>query len=311
MKVACGTFSAAAELSGVATDYSAPSAIPTNNTVTLTATSVTDPTKSGSRTVTITNTNTALADGTYVFSLGGQNGNNGALYYVGGAFQISGGTIVTGEQDYVDNSPNYSQDSITGGSISGPSGAGNLLITLNTTGVNGTETLVAAIISTTRALLIEFDNLTAHGRMDLQNTAAAPSAGYAFEVAGVDRGSFPVAVGGVINIDNPGGSGTISGNGSVFDINDDGSPLPGQSFAPSTFSGPDNFGRVIFNLVPSAASTRWEQSRWQAYSLRILTAPASVARSTTTTFQRPRTALVQSSADLTPWILLDESRCQM
>ncbi len=255
---ACGTFSAAAVLSGVASDYSAPSTIPTNNTVTLTATSVTDPTKSASRTVTITSTNTALTDGTYVFSLGGENGVNGSLYYVGGAFQISGGSVVTGEQDYVDNSPYYAQDSIVGGSI-GTTPDGNLIVTLNTNdpnvGVNGVETLDAAMISTTRARLIEFDNLTAHGRMDLQSTTSAPSAGYAFETAGVDSTSVPTAIGGVINIDNAGGNGNISGNGSVFDINDGGTTiLQAQAFAPSTYSTPDSFGRILFNLVPSAAS---------------------------------------------------------
>lgn len=254
---ACGTFSAAAELNGVATDYVAPAAIPTNNTVTLTATSVTNPTASASRTVTITGQNTALSDGTYVFSLGGENGVNGSLYYVGGAFQISGGTVVTGEQDYIDNSPYYAQDSIIGGSI-GTTPDGNLIITLNTNdpnvGINGIETLDAAMISATRARLIEFDNLTSHGRMDLQSTTSAPSAGYVFETAGVDSASFPTAIGGVINIDNAGGSGAISGNGSVFDLNDGGSVLQAQALAPSTYSAPDSFGRVVFNLVPSAAS---------------------------------------------------------
>jgi hypothetical protein len=243
----------------VATDYSAPSAIPTSNTVTLTATSIADPTKSASRTVTVSNQNTALNDGTYVFSLGGENGVNGTLYYIGGAFQISGGSVVTGEQDYVDNSPNYAQDSIISGSISSTPD-GNLIIILNTNdpnvGVNGIETLDASMISATRARLIEFDNLTSHGRMDLQSTTAAPSAGYAFEVGGVDSASVAVAIGGVINIDNAGGSGTISANGSVFDINDGSlsAPLQGQSFAPSTLVGPDSFGRVVFNLVPSATS---------------------------------------------------------
>ena len=253
---ACGTFSAATELSGVATDYSAPSAVPINNTVTLTATSVTDPTKSATRTVTITTPNTALTDGTYVFSLGGVNGVNGTLYYVGGAFQISGGTVVTGEQDYADSSPFSAQDSIVGGSIATTTD-GNLIITLNTNdtnvGMNGVETLDASIISTTRARLIEFDNLTSHGRMDLQSTTAAPSAGYVFTVAGLDSALAPVAIGGVINID---GTGSISGNGSVFDINDGNlsAPLQAQSFATSTFSTPDAFGRIVFDLVPSAAS---------------------------------------------------------
>ena len=51
---ACGSFTAASTLSGVATTYTAPAAIPTGNTVMVTATSVSDTTKSQSATITIT-----------------------------------------------------------------------------------------------------------------------------------------------------------------------------------------------------------------------------------------------------------------
>lgn len=49
----CGAFSAQQTASGVATTYTAPAAVPTGGTVTVTATSVTDPTKSISATITI------------------------------------------------------------------------------------------------------------------------------------------------------------------------------------------------------------------------------------------------------------------
>lgn len=257
----CGTFSTANVASGVATDFSAPSAIPASNTVKVTATSVTDSTKSASRTITVTNSNSTLADGTYVFSLGGENGNNGTFYYVGGAVQVTGGSITGGEQDYADSTPVYAEDVITGGSIA-INANGNLAITITTAdpnvGMNGIETLDAALISTTRARLIEFDNLTSHGRMDLQSSTTAPTAGYVFTLAGLDGASspVPVAIGGVLDIDNVGGAGNISGNGSVFDINDasQSSPLQGQAFSPSSVSSPDGFGRVVFNLVPNGAS---------------------------------------------------------
>jgi hypothetical protein len=50
----CGSFNPTKTASGTATVYTAPAAIPTSGTVTVTATSVTDPTKSNSATITIT-----------------------------------------------------------------------------------------------------------------------------------------------------------------------------------------------------------------------------------------------------------------
>lgn len=49
----CGTFTPATIASNVPTQYQAPSAVPSGNTVTVTATSVTDPTKSISASITI------------------------------------------------------------------------------------------------------------------------------------------------------------------------------------------------------------------------------------------------------------------
>ncbi len=250
---ACGSFNAASSLSGVTTDYSAPTAVPSGNTVKIKATSVTDTTKSASATITIANT--ALTDGQYVFSLAGTNANTSSPYYVGGAFVVSGGSITNGEQDYVDFFT-YATDPITSGTVTGT--GGSLQIVLNTgdsnVGVNGVETLDGALISNTRARIIEFDStLTSSGRMDMQTSTTAPSAGYSFFTNGFDTNGIPTDIGGVINID---GSGTISGNGSVFDINDGGlaAPRQDQSFAASTVSAPDSFGRVVFSLVPSSAS---------------------------------------------------------
>jgi hypothetical protein len=253
---ACGTFSAASALSGVTTDFSAPAGIPTGNTVTVTATSVTDPTKTAQRTITVTSAITTLADGTYVFSASGEDAaTTEGPYFVAGAFVVSGGSITSGEQDFVDLAT-IASDSITGGSVSAPAANGNVTITLTTgdasVGVSGVETFDAALVSSTRARIIEFDSSgVSSGRVDQQSSTSAPSAGYAFFVTGVDgANSFAQSIGGVINID---GSGTISGTGSVFDINDGGSTvLQAQSFAASTVSTPDGFGRVVFALNPNA-----------------------------------------------------------
>ncbi len=250
---ACGSFTTTSTTSGVTTDFSAPAAIPSGNTVTITATSVSDTTKKATAVITIANA--TLTDGTYVFTLTGSNANTNSPFYVGGAFVVAGGSITSGEQDYVDL-VNYETDPITGGSVTGT--GENLQIVLNTpdanVGVNGVETLVATLISSTRARLVEFDStLTSSGRMDMQTSTAAPSAGYAFFTAGLDSAGLPTSIGGIINID---GSGTISGTGSVFDINDGNLPAPvqEQSFDASTVSTPDNFGRVVLTLVPNSAS---------------------------------------------------------
>jgi len=269
----CGSFNPTTSPGSTATTtYTAPAAVPAGNAATLIATSVTDPTKSAQATITITTTAPTLGDGTYVFSLGGQDQfaftgvNCGAVadvecapYYVAGAFTVTGGTITGGEQDFIDLST-IATDTFTGGSVTQTGdGTGNLLITLSFTrsGVPLTETLNGTMVSAVRALITEFDSsATSSGSLDLQQSSiTAPSGGYAFFVTGLDgntSGPAPVNIGGVINVDGS----PISGNGSVFDINDAGTASQDQSFLAnaSTVSAPDQFGRVVFNLVPSSSS---------------------------------------------------------
>ncbi len=261
--VSCGSSGGCGALSNTtitSATYTAPGAVPTGKTVNVTATSISDTTQSATATITIVPP--PLADGTYVFSLAGNNSNDYSPYYVAGAFVVSGGVITNGEQDYVDDSNYYLMDPIDSGTQT-ITGDGNLQITLTTAdgsvGSGGVETINGALVSSTSARIIEFDyGLTSSGSVDLQNSTTEPTAGYAFFTAGLDSSYLPVAIGGVINVD---GSGTISGKGSVFDINDasyDGGlgVLQDQSFQSkaSTVSPPDNFGRVVFSLVPSAAS---------------------------------------------------------
>lgn len=194
-----------------------------------------------------------LADGTYIFSLAGETttANGTSSYNLSGAFTVSAGLITGGEQDYVDGFIYAPQDSITSGTIA-PTADGNLQIVLTTNdlanvGVNGVETINAALFSTSRARIIGFDtNATSSGRVDLQTGTTAPTAGYAFFTGGFDASGNPVAIGGVLNID---GAGTISGSGSIFDANDDGTAFPGETLTASTVSSPpDAFGRVLFTL---------------------------------------------------------------
>jgi len=260
----CGGFSSNTTPSGTAVTYTAPATIPSGATVTITATSVTDATKSTSATVTITGAST-LADGTYVFSLAGQEVSSSYVYYVAGAFTVSGGAITGGEQDFVDyfNSITLT-DSINGGSVS-TTADGNIQITLTTClatdctqpdtalGVAGVETLNGTLVSGARALINEFDaSATSSGELDLQTTTSAGAGGYAFFVNGVDSSGCPAGFGGVVNVDGAGGA--ISGTGSIVDDDDCGSVEQGLTFDnTSTVSNPDSFGRVQVSLSMSSS----------------------------------------------------------
>lgn len=205
-----------------------------------------------------------LAAGNYVFSLAGVDANG--FYSVAGTITVSSSSaITTGEQDFTDTL-NVETDQISGGMITA-NGSGNLVITITTcdatnctatdpnVGVAGVETLDATLVSSSKALIIEYDKSgSSSGELNLQpSVPAAPSGGYAFFATGVNSGGVePLALGGVLNVD---GSGTISGTGSVFDLNNSGTTLfPDESFQASTVTGPDTFGRVIFSLAPSTAS---------------------------------------------------------
>jgi hypothetical protein len=191
-----------------------------------------------------------LADGTYVFSLAGQDSaTSGFPYYVAGAFKVQGGTITGGEQDFVDFNVFTLQDTITGGSVT-TTADGNLKITLttgdNSVGVGGVETLHGTLVSSSKALITEFDaSATSSGELNLQTSTATGQGGYAFFVTGVDSFEARVVIGGVVNVD---GAGTISGSGSVIDINNMGNVLQNQPIDPSTVSAPDAFGRVQVSL---------------------------------------------------------------
>ena len=264
----CGSFSSNQTASGVAVTYTAPPTVPTS-AVTITATSVNNNAQSASATVTITSAASGtLTPGNYVFSLSGLDANS-ETYTVSGVFTLKSDmtTITGGEQDFFDLAVGPLSDLITGGSVSAPDAAGNLTITLNTgdsnigPGGTGTETLVATLLSDSKAAVAEYDTwATSSGTLDLQDSTAAaatPTAGYAF----VANAFFGLdAMGGVINVDNNPSPGSISGAGSIFDCNLEGSgnSYQGETFAASTVSAPDSLGRVAFTLNPTD-STNFSQ----------------------------------------------------
>ncbi|HTU35739.1 MAG TPA: hypothetical protein VMF66_18195, partial [Candidatus Acidoferrum sp.] len=127
---ACGSFNPTSTASAAATTYTAPAAIPSGGKVTVTATSVTDTTKSASAMITITApSGPTLSDGSYVFSLSGMN-TAPEPYSVAGVFTVKSGAITGGEQDFVACCQNATDLINPTGSSLSTTASGNLQITL-------------------------------------------------------------------------------------------------------------------------------------------------------------------------------------
>jgi hypothetical protein len=274
----CGKFSANSSKSGTAVQYQAPATVPSGK-VTLTATSAASSSASKSSSG-ITIQSFTLSAGNYVFSVRGTDTHTAnSAYVLAGVFTTDGnGNIVTatgntspGEFAYSDFTYYSHVENLTGGSIApSPSKDGTLVITLTSGDTvigspTGTITLNASMVSSSKALLIENDTwASGSGELDFQNTSTpltTPSGAYVFYATGRDpRGAAgePMSLGGVINVD---GAGTISGAGSIFDINDAGASgcpnsctgqaYPNQTFSASTVTSPDSFGQIAFNLNAS------------------------------------------------------------
>jgi hypothetical protein len=267
---ACGSFSSATTPSGTATTYTAPSAVPSPNTVTVTATSVTDNTKSVSASIAI---GAVLANGTYVYHFSGWD-NTGPAFFAG-AFTVSGGVITGGEQDFSDASVGWPLVALAPANCSLSASGNNIQVVLglqgNTSiGVNGVETIRGTVVSSSRVLITEFDTFgTGNGSIDLQTTPVAPpSGGYAFVVSGWDiNNSNPnspvftqLSFGGVLNFAATTPTSLNIGS-SVFDFNlgaygTTSGPLIGQAqlFTSGSLNGPDSYGRVSISLVPTSTS---------------------------------------------------------
>jgi len=252
----CGTVSPATTTSGVDTTYTAPAAVPSAAIVTITATSVADPTKSVATTITINASQPSgpiLSDGNYVYHYSGQDKKG--LYFVAGVFTIKGGVITAGEQDFTD-AAYYATEMLNAANSSLSRVGGNVQIVLDTgdknIGVNGTVTLRGAVVSAARVLLSEFDaSASGSGALDLQTGADTPEGSYAFYTSGSDQAGQGLAIGGVMDFSG----GALLPANSVFDFNDNMTNLlQRQSFASGAVSSADGFGRVTFSLVPSSGS---------------------------------------------------------
>jgi hypothetical protein len=250
----CGSFNPSTTSSNAPTIYTPPASLPNPASVTIKATSVADSTKSASGAITLSGPAApVLSDATYVFHVSGLD-NNGP-YFLAGAFKVAGGVIVSGEQDFSDPTLGSNDPIVASGSNLRAAG-GNIQIILATAnhalGVNGVETFRGAVVSPARVLLSQFDAFaTATGSLDQQTASSAPSGGYAFAAQGNATGSGnPLAMGGILSFTGS----TLDTGASVFDLNDGGNVLQKQSFESGTVSTPDQFGRVVLDLVPNSAS---------------------------------------------------------
>jgi hypothetical protein len=257
----CGSFDPTQTASDAPTTYTPPATVPSGGTVTITATSVADGTRSASGTVTITaSTTPVLADGIYVFHVSGVDQSQGP-YSIAGAFKVSGGLITGGEEDFTDlTSGDYFAINAQASSLS--TSGSDVQIALqavpDTTpgapviGDNGLITIRGALVSTTRALISEHDDwATATGSLDLQTAGGAPQGAYAFAVQGSDTNSGTALVAGGI-LDFSGGS--LVTSSSVLDLNDGGTATTGQAFSSGTVGAADAYGRVIIALVPASTA---------------------------------------------------------
>lgn len=255
----CGTLGPLHTQSGATATYTPPQTISGNSqTVTIVAFATADHSKNIATAIAVTGFGSNLK-GTYVFQTEGLDAN--------GPFQLAGvilldgnGGITAGEQTHSDFLISVS-DPVTGGSYYiGPDGRGTL--TINTAdqniGQQGIENLSLVFLSSSQALVATLDNPnlqpsieTSSGTLDLQQGRAAPTGGFAFAVSGTDMNVEPMAIGGVLKIDAPN---SISGTGSVADLDDAGAVIPSATLS-GTLTSPDSFGSLKFNLTTGFATT--------------------------------------------------------
>jgi hypothetical protein len=251
----CGSFNPTATGDEDPTTYTAPASIPPGGIVTVTITSLTDKTKTASTTIAVTAASASLPNGSYVFQISGTPGIGAS--YVTGVLIASNGNIIGGEQDVANYSGTNStnaytvEQTITGGSY-GPTADGNLQITIDA-GPGNAETLEGVMAPDGSGFVNGLDGLPASGTLNLQTSTAAPHGGYAMSLSGGDPFFSATWIGGILNIDGPG---SISGAGSIFDVEDPGSFAEAVlMLSQSTVSAPDAHGRVVMKLYPALGSS--------------------------------------------------------
>ena len=253
----CGSFSPATTNSDVSTTFTAPASSATHVTVTITATSVADNTKSAQATTVILQpaSNAALR-GQYSFFLTSPTGNRGPSSLLGSITLHGDGTVSGGVADIVspmlldlDDAvlPTSAGSSAATSSYSvDPSAHGSM--TLST--ANGqTLRFSFALTSSAHGLLTEVDGNPGSGTLDLQQplpggfAASQVAGGFSFTMTGTDpaNSATRLSFGGTFTPD-----GVNAINQGNLDINH-GGVMSSSTFA-GTLNAPDSNGRGNLSL---------------------------------------------------------------
>ena len=205
----CGTLSSSHSDSGQTVTYYPPQTLLGNSEpVNIVAFATADHTKNAVAPMTVLAFGSILK-GVYVIQV---NGNDGTYpYNLTGVVSLDGnGNIGSGQQtlDFLDpQTAAYTSltTPIAGGSyFVGPDGRGTITIsTTDNTGTQVTEQYGLVVLFSSQALVADMSNQTfSTGTLDRQASTTAPTGGYAFALNGADTTPSPLAIGGVLNVDN-------------------------------------------------------------------------------------------------------------
>lgn len=236
---ACGTIS----LSGV---YTAPVAAPSPASVTVTATSLADPSKTDQAAITVVDTAEALITGTYTYLLNSMSWGGGFAAVGSITFQ-PGGTFVASE-DGEFSSGASNPDTWSGTYMIGSDGRG----TVTGTGLHiGTRALQISVMPADEIRFVQFNNpgQRTSGVMRRANATGASLAGdWAFGFNGVDPAGAPMGMVGHLQLDS---GGNITG---AFALEYNGGLTQGQltgNYAPPLA------GRCSVQLVGLRQTLNW------------------------------------------------------
>jgi len=235
---ACGSFNPATTTNDEPTTYTAPAAIPSGNTVTIAATSVTDSTKSASHTIAITPTGPRWPTVPMSSRSPGREATLLPAFLLRKTAPSPAASRIRSTTTSRIDLPAIQHGQLR------HHARRNLEITIQLVpnDPSDIEILSGTLASGQKGFISGIDGAVTSGTLDLQSSTTAPTGGYAFAL---DPSSFYDGspwIDGIVNVDSAGG---ISGNGSVLDIDfEGGSRLNHRISAPARCP----------LLTPSAAS---------------------------------------------------------
>jgi len=251
----CGSVSPTSTGSGIATTYFAPSKVPSSPTVTLTATSGVDITKSAAATITVSSSTTvAKVSGSYAFRFNGYD--SGGSVAAAGTFTADGaGNVTGGIADFNRASGVTAARPITGTYTVGADNQGSLTLTGSSGATLGTYRF-ALNAAGDGAQFIEYDasGTRGSGAFRKQTVAAFSPAtvlgDYAFSASGADAASGRLALAGAFHAN---GEGKITGG--VLDTNNAGAISP--ELALSGSYAVSSSGRGTLAIATPGGVLRW------------------------------------------------------